>query len=68
MTLSFVKALLSLVMRNFVNSWFETSGANVVVAIANLGVSVVSIPMYILGKRLECGEIYFPRPYRKQIG
>jgi len=55
-TMNFVKALLSLVMSNFVNSWFETSGAKVVfvvVAIANLGVSVVSIPMYIFGKRLR---------------
>ncbi|TVY89979.1 putative MFS-type transporter, partial [Lachnellula willkommii] len=38
-TMNFVKALLSLVMSNFVNGWFETSGAKsvfLIVAIANL--------------------------------
>jgi hypothetical protein len=52
----FIKALLSLVISNFVNSWFQQSGAKVVfitVAIINLGVSTISIPMYIFGKRLR---------------
>ncbi|TVY81521.1 putative MFS-type transporter [Lachnellula suecica] len=55
-TMNFVKALLSLVMSNFVNGWFESSGAKSVfltVAFANLAVSAVSIPMYIFGKRLR---------------
>lgn len=52
-TMNFIKALLSLVMSNFVNGFFKQSGAKtvfLVVAIANLGVSVFSIPMYIFGK------------------
>jgi len=47
---------LSLVMSNFVNGWFEESGAKSVfltVAIANLGVSAFSLPIYIFGKRLR---------------
>lgn len=55
-TMNFIKALLSLVMSNFVNGWFASSGAKsvfTVVAIANLGVSVFTIPMYIFGKRLR---------------
>ncbi|TVY51194.1 putative MFS-type transporter [Lachnellula cervina] len=55
-TMNFVKALLSLVMSNFVNGWFETSGPKsvfLVVAIANLAVSAASLPMYIFGKRLR---------------
>jgi hypothetical protein len=55
-TMNFVKALLSLVMSNFVNGWFASSGAKsvfVTVAIANLAVSGVSVPMYIFGKRLR---------------
>jgi hypothetical protein len=55
-TMNFVKALLSLVMSNFVNGWFESSGAKsvfTVVAIANLAVSTFSFPMYIFGKRLR---------------
>ncbi|TVY47677.1 putative MFS-type transporter [Lachnellula occidentalis] len=55
-TMNFVKALLSLVMSNFVNGWFESSGPKsvfLVVAIANLAVSTASLPMYIFGKRLR---------------
>jgi MFS family permease len=55
-TMNFVKALLSLVMSNFVNGFFEGSGAKVVftvVAIANLAVSACSIPMYLFGKRIR---------------
>ncbi|KAF8854618.1 MFS general substrate transporter [Acephala macrosclerotiorum] len=55
-TMNFIKALLSLVMSNFVNGFFESSGAKVVftvVAIANLAVSAVSLPMYFFGKRLR---------------
>ncbi|KAL3419491.1 major facilitator superfamily transporter [Phlyctema vagabunda] len=55
-TMNFIKALLSLVMSNFVNSWFQQVGPKsvfTVVAIANLGVSGLSIPMYIFGKRLR---------------
>lgn len=55
-TMNFVKAVLSLVMSDFVNGWFESSGAKSVfltVAIANLAVSAVSLPMYIFGKRLR---------------
>jgi sugar phosphate permease len=55
-TMNFVKAALSLVMSEFVNGWFESSGAKSVfttVAIMNLAVSGVSIPMYIVGKRLR---------------
>jgi hypothetical protein len=55
-TMNFVKAALSLVMSEFVNGWFESSGAKSVfttVAIMNLAVSGVSIPMYIFGKRLR---------------
>jgi hypothetical protein len=55
-TMNSVKAALSLVMSEFVNGWFESSGANSVfttVAIMNLAVSGVSIPMYIFGKRLR---------------
>ncbi|KAB8295733.1 hypothetical protein EYC80_008558 [Monilinia laxa] len=55
-TMNFVKAVLSLIMSNFVNGWFQASGANSVfttVAIANLAVSGVAIPMYVFGKRLR---------------
>ncbi len=55
-TINFIKALLSLVMSDFVNGWFTSSGAKVVfttVAIANLAVSAFSFPMYIFGKRLR---------------
>lgn len=55
-TMNFIKALLSLVMSNFVNGFFTSSGAKVVftvVAIANLGISAFSLPMYIFGKRLR---------------
>jgi hypothetical protein len=55
-TMNFVKAVLSLGMSEFVNGWFESVGAKSVfttVAIANLAVSGVSIPMYIFGKRLR---------------
>lgn len=55
-TMNFVKALLSLVMSNFVNGFFESSGAKVVftvVAIANLAVSACSLPMYLFGKRIR---------------
>jgi hypothetical protein len=55
-TMNFVKAALSLVMSEFVNGWFESSGAKSVftmVAIMNLAVSGVSIPMCIFGKRLR---------------
>jgi sugar phosphate permease len=55
-TMNFVKAVLSLGMSEFVNGWFESVGAKLVfttVAIANLAVSGVSIPMYIFGKRLR---------------
>jgi len=55
-TMNFVKAVLSLVMSNFVNGWFEESGAKAIfltVAIANLGVSAFSLPIYIFGKRLR---------------
>ncbi|KAF5873504.1 putative mfs transporter protein [Botrytis fragariae] len=55
-TMNFIKAILSLVMSDFVNGWFEASGAKSVfttVAIANLAVSAFAIPMYIFGKRLR---------------
>jgi MFS family permease len=55
-TMNFVKASLSFAMSDFVNSWFEESGARsvfVTVAIMNLAVSGVSLPMYIFGKRLR---------------
>lgn len=55
-TMNFIKALLSLVMSNFVNGWFEQAGAKsvfTVVAIANLAISAFSLPMYIFGKRLR---------------
>jgi hypothetical protein len=55
-TMNFVKALLSLLMSDVVNSWFKESGAKsvfTVVAIANLAISALSIPMYIFGKRLR---------------
>ena len=55
-TMNFVKATLSFVMSDFVNSWFQQSGARsvfVTVAIMNLAVSGVSLPMYIFGKRLR---------------
>ena len=55
-TMNFVKASLSFVMSDFVNSWFQESGARsvfVTVAIMNLAVSSVSLPMYIFGKRLR---------------
>ncbi|KAF7881080.1 uncharacterized protein EAF02_006971 [Botrytis sinoallii] len=55
-TMNFIKAVLSLVMSDFVNGWFEASGAKSVfttVAIANLAVSAFAIPMYIFGKRLR---------------
>ncbi|PBP24891.1 MFS general substrate transporter [Diplocarpon rosae] len=55
-TMNFVKALLSLVMSNFVNGWFEHAGPKAVftvVAVANLAVSGFSLPMYVLGKRLR---------------
>lgn len=55
-TMNFIKALLSLVMSNFVNGWFESAGAKSVfttVAIANLAVSAFSLPMYVWGKRLR---------------
>ncbi|KUJ13014.1 MFS general substrate transporter [Mollisia scopiformis] len=55
-TMNFVKALLSLVMSNFVNGFFEGSGARTVftvVAVANLGVSACSLPMYLFGKRVR---------------
>ncbi|KAH8595822.1 major facilitator superfamily domain-containing protein [Bisporella sp. PMI_857] len=55
-TMNFIKALLSLGMSNFVNSWFDQSGPKavfIIVAIANLGVSAFSLPMYIFGKRLR---------------
>ncbi|RDW78296.1 hypothetical protein BP5796_06148 [Coleophoma crateriformis] len=55
-TMNFIKAALSFVMSDFVNSWFEASGAKAVftvIAIANLAVSGLSIPMYIFGKRLR---------------
>lgn len=55
-TMNFIKALLSLVMSNFVNGFFTSSGPKVVfitVAIANLAISSLSIPMYIFGKRLR---------------
>jgi len=55
-TMNFVKASISFVMSDFVNSWFQESGARsvfVTVAIMNLAVSGVSLPMYIFGKRLR---------------
>ncbi|PQE32044.1 hypothetical protein CJF32_00001639 [Rutstroemia sp. NJR-2017a WRK4] len=55
-TMNFVKAVLSLIMSDFVNGWFEKSGAKsvfTVVAIANLAVSAGALPMYIWGKRLR---------------
>ena len=55
-TMNFVKATLSFVMSDFVNSWFQESGAKsvfVTVAIMNLAVSGVSLPMYVFGKRLR---------------
>lgn len=57
-TMNFVKATLSFVMSDFVNSWFQESGAKsvfVTVAIMNLAVSGVSLPMYVFGKRLRSG-------------
>lgn len=55
-TMNFIKALLSLLMSNFVNSWYKSSGPKVVftvITIINLAVSAPSIPMYIFGKRLR---------------
>jgi len=55
-TMNFVKAVLSLVMSEFVNGWFQSAGAKSVfttVAILNLAVSGVSLPMYVFGKRLR---------------
>ncbi|QSZ30496.1 hypothetical protein DSL72_000050 [Monilinia vaccinii-corymbosi] len=55
-TMNFVKAVLSLIMSHFVNGWFKASGAKSVfttVAIANLAVSGLAIPMYVFGKRLR---------------
>lgn len=55
-TMNFIKAALSLVMSNFVNGWFEKVGAKsvfITVAIINGGISTLSIPMYIYGKRLR---------------
>ncbi len=55
-TMNFVKAILSLIMSNFVNGWFKASGAKsvfVTVAIMNLAVSSASLPMYFWGKRLR---------------
>lgn len=55
-TMNSIKAVLSLVMSDFVNGWFEASGAKNVfttVAIASLAVSSLAIPMYIFGKRLR---------------
>lgn len=55
-TMNFIKAVLSLIMSNFVNGWFTQVGAKgvfVTVAIINLAVSAASLPMYIFGKRLR---------------
>jgi len=63
-TMNFVKALISLVMSNFVNGWFKSSGAKSVfttVAIMNLAVSSGAIPMYFYGKRLR-SIVSFPLP------
>jgi MFS family permease len=55
-TMNFIKAVLSLVMSNFVNGWFEQVGAKSIfmtVAIINLAVSGLSLPMYMFGKRIR---------------
>ncbi|EKD20278.1 uncharacterized protein L3040_007289 [Drepanopeziza brunnea f. sp. 'multigermtubi'] len=55
-TMGLAKGLMALGLSNFVNGWYDKSGPKAVftiVAIVSLAVSLMSLPMYIFGKRLR---------------
>ncbi|KAI9050194.1 hypothetical protein LZ554_006335 [Drepanopeziza brunnea f. sp. 'monogermtubi'] len=55
-TMGLAKGLFALGLSKFVNGWYDRSGPKAVftvVAIVNLAISLISVPMYIFGKRLR---------------